>query len=215
MKYLTDKVAWDTIKVIGFDLDGTLYDEYAFVEQAYEQVTKAWGLMGHVQYNVLQRMLDRWLEKGSSYPHIFEETLAHLNINGEQKDRCIQLALSVFRRFEPKLQLSSKTKHILRVFKERFRLFLFTDGGVNLQTSKVLSLGLNEFFSEDAIFISGQYGSEYVKPKTNIVPELENVLQGVRSDRVLYIGDRVRDLKFAVNSGFEFCYISELFKTHG
>lgn len=211
MKYLTDKIAWNNIQVIGFDLDGTLYDEFSFIEQVYPQVLKTWGLTGTMQQRVLHNMLERWIEKGSSYPFIFDETLVHFKLNDMQKNDYIQQALSVFRNYVPQLHLSSRIRHILHVLKERYRLFLFTDGNVKLQSAKILSLGLNEFFSPEVIFISGQFGPEYIKPGSEILSELELVFQGVKKDKVLYIGDRVRDFEFAENAGFKFCYISNLF----
>ena len=38
MKYLYPQINWEPIKYVGFDLDGTLYDESNFISQVYKKV---------------------------------------------------------------------------------------------------------------------------------------------------------------------------------
>ena len=38
MKYLYPQIDWEPIKYVGFDLDGTLYDESNFISQVYEKI---------------------------------------------------------------------------------------------------------------------------------------------------------------------------------
>ena len=39
MKSLFNKINWDEISYVGFDLDGTLYDEYDFIYNVYLEIS--------------------------------------------------------------------------------------------------------------------------------------------------------------------------------
>ena len=60
---------------IGFDLDGTLYDEFDFIKQAYKEVLVQQDELIPAEYlkQAYEFMCHRWLEKGSSYPYIFSD----------------------------------------------------------------------------------------------------------------------------------------------
>ena len=40
MKSLFNKINWDKISYVGFDMDGTLYDEYEFISEVYKEISK-------------------------------------------------------------------------------------------------------------------------------------------------------------------------------
>ena len=66
---LFKNVNWNHITSVGFDMDGTLYDEFDFIKQVYSEINKQLILND----SILSFMTERWLEKGSSYPLIFSE----------------------------------------------------------------------------------------------------------------------------------------------
>jgi len=74
---------YTNLKAIGFDLDGTLYNEYDFVQQVYREIVRGLKLPAGEGAAVLKFMEERWLEKGSSYPYIFQETLELFPAVGE------------------------------------------------------------------------------------------------------------------------------------
>ena len=39
MKYLSKQIKWEEIRAIGFDLDGTLYDEFDFIKGSLEALS--------------------------------------------------------------------------------------------------------------------------------------------------------------------------------
>ena len=69
MNALFNNIKWNEVKAVGFDMDGTLYDEYEFISQVYSEINIR--LINDLE--VLRFMEKRWLEKGSSYPFIFQE----------------------------------------------------------------------------------------------------------------------------------------------
>lgn len=216
MKYLTKEIDWPNISHVGFDLDGTLYDEFDFIVQAYRRVLTTWSIDNDEIGNctILERMLLRWIEKGSSYPRIFDETLDFLQINQNKRDEYLKNALDVFRSTEPILILSQRMEIALRNFKNKHHLFLITDGQPLLQQNKITSLGLNDFFNSTDIHILGTYGSEFSKPNTEVISKLSFSLADIGKDKIVYIGDRMRDQKFAKNCDIGFCDIRDLFIKH-
>ena len=51
------------IKYVGFDLDGTLYDEFDFIYQVYSKIVKANASLLGDNMSALNWMKERWLEK--------------------------------------------------------------------------------------------------------------------------------------------------------
>ena len=77
LSVLYKNIDWKNITAVGFDMDGTLYDEYNFITQVYSEINRQ--LIKDEA--VLLFMCHRWIEKGSSYPHIFNEAFEKCNNN--------------------------------------------------------------------------------------------------------------------------------------
>lgn len=204
MKSLYPNVDWNVIQTIGFDMDGTLYDELLFIEQVYAPISSyiASVCLGNPE-KIYVEMVERWKEKGSSYPYIFSEILTKHHVGQDEQLLIVQECLRIFRSFKPQLILLPDVKSILTYFQSEFELFLVTDGHAELQTNKIRSLGLKEFFSPTNIGISGVYGKEYQKPSLNIVKHISS-LDNKKPRSVLYFGDREVDEQFAIQAGFQF-----------
>lgn len=216
MNYLRNsKFDWENIKVIGFDLDGTLYDEFDFINQVYTEIAKMLELNSHKKTEIKSRLLSRWLEKGSSYPYLFKEVIQEFELNEDEKLELELKSLELFRNFEPVLVLSERTKFLLSSLKERFQLFLVTDGSSNLQWNKIKSLDIDKYFDLNNISVSGDYGSQFYKPSPISIQNISLFRDNkdFNNSQVLYIGDRTVDFDFANNSGFNFMYINSLFLT--
>ena len=197
MNYLYSKVNWHNIEYVGFDMDGTLYDEFDFIMQAYSEISKLFSNNYAKEY-----MLNRWLEKGSSYNKIFDETyeLFYLDlIDKISKELFIEECLNMYRNFIPKIALSNRTKQILAYFGSKYKLFLVSDGNLELQTRKFRSLNLDKYFSENNVFFTGINSSIYSKPKIKLLEKLDILAQ-----ISVFFGDRKIDEEFAKNSGMQF-----------
>lgn len=188
-------------KAIGFDLDGTIYDEYDFIEQAYRSVACVLSKVVDVDNQVIYKDLCHlWLEFGSS-SNIFQKAL---NIYSDKYDEeTIQRCVECYRNAEFELNLSKRAIMIFEYLTAmKTNLFIVTDGNSDLQRKKIEKLGLYRWFLPENIAISGDYGADYQKPSSFMANKI-NVLQDNLND-VVYLGDRNIDRMFAENCGFKF-----------
>ena len=195
---LFSNISWEKVKYIGFDMDGTLYDEYEFVIQPYKKISKLF----FNDKQVFFFLSNRWLEKGSSYNKIFGE--AYKNFNEKLKDSIseedfINQCLDIYRNFEPKLKLSQRTISLLDLFKLEDEIVLISDGNQNLQKKKFYALKLDNFFKMENVIFTGINPEKYSKPKTNSLELLPNIIENA-----VFFGDRIVDEQFAKNSNMQF-----------
>jgi putative hydrolase of the HAD superfamily len=206
MKFLYPNINWDEIKVIGFDLDGTLYDEYDFIKQVYIPISKIIAAETNESWQgVYSYLLEIWLSKGSSYNRIFEEFLALKKISEKDKKITINKCIEVYRTYRPKLKISSRVEKILELFSRNYMMFLITDGNEKLQSAKIESLNLKRWFNIENIMISGSSISNISKPNkslTNSIHALQD--KKIMPHNIIYFGDRDVDEKFAKNCGFHY-----------
>lgn len=198
------EVDWDTYTTIGFDMDGTLYDEYLFIKQAYLEIsTYVTSLYPSISFDQLYKwLLARWFEKGSSYPYIFSEGL-QLFV-GESTNSIIKNCVEIYRNMKPELQLLDTVEELLNEFKKNNKqLFLITDGNVKLQKAKYEALCLQNWFSTENSVFTGQHGSTYHKPNVSGLNFI-TCLQETSPKEVLYLGDRVMDEQLALHAKFSY-----------
>jgi len=194
MKYLYENIDWSNIKYIGFDMDGTLYDEFDFISEVYKDISE---LLTVESYSF---MCQRWLEKGSSYNLIFKEAFELFKRNESIIFQdFLDNALSIYRNFNPSIKLNRRTIEILNYCKTNFEIFLITDGNSLLQKKKFNALKLSNFFDEKKIVFTGDYTKNFEKPNLKAL-ELLNV----DTSKTLFFGDRVIDKEFAEKSSMQF-----------
>ena len=210
LNVLYPDIDWSHIKCVGFDLDGTLYDEFEFIVQAYKKILleNAKFFCMEEQTEILEFMTERWLQKGSSYNKIFEETFNQYATHYISfREKFVDNSLNIFRTFMPDIRLSERTRAILYYIKKNsYNIFLITDGNAELQSQKICSLGLDKVF-DDNIFCTRKFGSEYEKPSIKI---LKHINISSSPDQVVYAGDREVDKLFAENAGFKFLKVYNL-----
>ena len=203
------RVEWERVSAVGFDMDGTLYDELDFIEQAYRRVAAVIATpTDRDPEDLHHRLVARWLEKGSSYPHIFGEVLAESGLPEAAASHVVEECLTAFRATAPTLRLSARVRFLLDGLARRHPLFLVTDGGCALQQAKIAALGLPRWFGEENTAISGCVGVG--KPDPSIadgIAALAGMDTAARA-RVLYFGDRDVDEEFARRSGFQFVRVT-------
>lgn len=204
MKSLYPDVNWDLAQVIGFDMDGTLYDELSFIEQVYVPISRYLAeACGGNENEIYAAILQRWKEKGSSYPYIYSELLNAYRMPESEQRPTISECLRLYRHFKPCLKLSDEVVQILAYFRDRYPLFLVTDGNPVLQSSKIAALGLHAYFTSENMGLTGAHGACYSKPSINILGKIET-LEGRHPSQIVYFGDRSVDKQFAANAGFQF-----------
>lgn len=208
LKSLFPQVDWSCIKILGLDLDGTLYDEFDFIAQVYKPISERLAVIcnGNSK-DIYTWMIEKWLEKGSSYNYIFDEILKRYGIRKNQRENIIYEILNIFRNFNPKLNLSKRVQYLLDFFKNNFELFLVTDGGVTLQTAKFKTLGLEKWFNPENAWISECSGPEYQKPSCRIVEKIKILNHLINPQEVVFFGDREVDKEFALNMQYQFVQV--------
>jgi putative hydrolase of the HAD superfamily len=205
LKSLFPNINWQSIKIIGCDMDGTLYDEFDFIAQAYKPIAQRLAeACDDTMRTIYSWMVQRWLEKGSSYPHIFSEVLQEYEVEEVQREPIIIELLDIFRNSNPQLLLSNRVQVLLDFFKSNFELFLVTDGGITLQSAKFKALGLEKWFIPENVWISGASEPHYQKPSKNIVEKIKILTPGVQPQHVVFFGDREIDRAFALNLNYQF-----------
>ena len=191
--------------MMGFDLDGTLYDEFDFISQAYNSIS---GFISK-EYKInkeklLKDMVCLWLRYGSSKTDLFQTAFNDQNIEVNKSDfkECIRL----YRESFFKLDLSQRVKNALNIINEKnIKIFIVTDGNSRLQRRKIEALGLYQWFDKDMIFVSGDYGREFQKPSTKILEPIDSECN-LEGKKIAYFGDRAIDQKFAECAKFDFYY---------
>ncbi|WP_135552179.1 HAD family hydrolase [Paenibacillus cymbidii] len=207
MKFLSPEPDWQAVKAIGLDMDGTLYDEADFIAQVYRPISLY--LAGELSCEaeaLYAWMLQRWREKGSSYPYIFSEAIQRFGSGGrEESTEWIRHCVQLFRQFRPMLRLADTTAKWLDDAAGNYALFLVTDGQAALQQAKIDALQLSRWIAPGNTAISGCYGADCQKPSTKLLDAIELFSQGrIQPGEVVYIGDRDVDEQFAKAAGFAF-----------
>ena len=199
----SSRIEWNKIKNVCFDMDGTLYDEFDFIKQVYQFINEK--LINDKE--IEDFMFNRWLEKGSSYPKIFEETYQRICDPKTNKKVFVENCLNIYRNFNPELKISFRVKNYLDFFNENFNLFLISDGHGHLQKNKFNSLKLNNYFKNNNIVFTGDHGFEFHKPNINSLSLLD-----INPEFSVYIGDREIDRKFAKKTNMQFIKVYNMFE---
>jgi phosphoglycolate phosphatase-like HAD superfamily hydrolase len=209
LKSLYPRVDWDTVRIVGCDMDGTLYDEADFIAQVYRAIANLLAATGDAKAEILHAwMVQRWLEKGSSYPHIFYEATTEAGTPREDVAKTVVLCLELFRNYQPVLTLGPRVKIILDALCVKYPLFLVSDGSARLQQRKFDALELGRWFDSVNVGISGYHGPEFSKPSIKIINKIKVLEKPCLPQQILFFGDRPVDAEFAANAGFQFVQVA-------
>lgn len=208
LKSLFPRVEWGRVRAVGFDMDGTLYDEAEFIAQVYQPIADiiARSTGGRAE-EIHGAMLRRWLEKGSSYPRIFDEALAAGGVTGAAAQEAVDQCLATFRGFSPSLTLAARVRTILDDAAGRYPLFLVSDGSAGLQQRKFAVLGLGQWFAPENTGFCAALGKGFDKPDVRILREIQVLRDRRAPGEVVFFGDREIDAGFAANAGFQFVLV--------
>ena len=108
-------------KAVGFDLDGTLYDEFDFIYQFYHSLCDTLG--DQLRIGCPEYACKIWLEYGSSYPFIFKNMYEKYYLGSLQLEHFVEYCLMSYRQFKPALRLSERANFILETLSESKNLF--------------------------------------------------------------------------------------------
>ena len=184
------------IKCVGFDLDGTLYDERSYVDSCYDAI--AMSINPEEKDDIKAYMHRIRMEKGDQA--VFQHVIGHYALD----QGALEDFVRIYRTCNAQIQLYPDAEAFLNK-PHLWKLALLTNGGVWTQKNKCCLLKLNRFFDE--ICITGQLPRNYWKPAHEAFEWLCEKMN-IHPDECLYVGDQwTNDYEGAISAGLHACLI--------
>lgn len=172
------------MKVIVFDLDDTLYDEYTYVKSGFLQVAAFLSMENHLNADeVFDWMWGRLQSHGRGA--IFDDVLKEFDCYSKKR---VKQCLSVYRNHLPQITLPQKTIECLNRL-QHYPMYIVTDGNKNVQHQKLVALGLYEKMKH--CYVSHRYGVKNAKPSPYCFLHIAQ-REKVEPKDIVYIGDNSR-----------------------
>lgn len=183
-------------RVVVFDLDDTLCKEAEFLRSAFREIAETLaGTRGDAAKNLFAEMLGM----RSRGENVFENLSARFGVP-------VKNLLARYRtHFPSEMKLAADVRTVLETLKRRgIALGLITDGRALTQRNKIRALGLSEFFADENIVISEEFGSEKPSPRN-----YEFFMKKFPGADFCYVGDNPKKDFIAPNAlGWEsFCLL--------
>nr|WP_321496415.1 HAD family hydrolase [uncultured Methanolobus sp.] len=182
------------IKVIIFDLDNTLYNEYDYVISGFKAVASFLDKEESIDYcAAYSLLLESFVLNGRG--NNFDYLCQKLNIDSDITNKLVD----VYRKHCPEIILREDIITFLIDLAKKYTLCLLTNGWVVPQKRKVAALKINEYF--DSIIYSQQDGLDFAKPHPKY---FEHILElyDIEPEEALMIGDDpIADIQGAQNVG--------------
>ena len=171
-------------KVLVFDLDDTLVPELSFLKSAFKEIAEF--LEKKNSSSLFEKMME-WRSRGEN---VFENLCKIYKTD-------VPCLLAIYRNHSAlELQVAPETLNVLENLRSRgFVLGMITDGRSRTQRSKIKSAGLEQFFANENIIISEEFGSDKTNPKN-----FEYFMAKYPSAEYFYIGDNPKKDFFVANS---------------
>ena len=184
------------IRLIIFDLDGTLYDFMGPVEAAQQEVLTPLTPPGvdpaelfMATWEANDRIRRQFLAGEVKYPRVlwlpFQEALAAYGVPCDEnlaKKVAQDYLEAFFRRVKP----YPAAREVLEGLSRDYELAMISNGIWTLQVQKLEVLGLRHFFSDDQLFLSDNTG--LVKPDPRIFHCALSALRA-EPEEVVFVGD--------------------------
>ena len=198
------------MKVIGFDLDNTLYNQEIFEFEVFESISSMVSKKFHIDKDEYLEELKRLYymrEKNFFFDKAMINSYGKLPINWDIFVK--EQVLNIYRDFIPKnISLYDGVNNTLKKLKdENYRLTLITNGNSKIQNNKIVGLNICKYF--DLILISDDYKPRRRKPDTHMFEEALSFFN-IHSSQMIYIGDDLNRDKASENIGIKFFNINEI-----
>ena len=182
--------------VVCFDLDDTLYKEINYLEAAYKIIAEE--VFGEQMETYFHQMLSWYYSKDDVFQRVVDLSPKKISKND---------LLDIYRYGVHNLPLSLEVRNVLDELEAKgYNLGLITDGRTLTQRNKISALGLFDYFKEEDIVISEEFGSE--KPS---LLNYKYFMNRYPNFRFYYVGDNPKkDFVGANQLGWEtICLIDD------
>lgn len=171
-----------SVQVVTFDLDDTLYPEHQYVQSGFRAVSTFLREQGLVKQDVFPAMWRRFISGERSA--VFNRVLEEYDI-GPQKN-LVETLVMIYRTHQPEITLYPDARVALDYFYGRKPLALISDGYLQAQNAKITALGINRYFN--TIILTDQLGRDCWKPSP---VSFKHVMHELGKDPAghVYIGD--------------------------
>ncbi len=147
-----------TVKLIVFDLDDTLTDEWQHVLSGYAAVAAALSDELPPTFDLVERMIHHY--RTGDRGHVFDAVLADLERT--DADVLVPRMVQIYRTHDPDIRLFRDADAALTRLRADYVLAVLSDGPVEKQQTKVDALGLAD--RVDHVVLTGRWGRAYWKP---------------------------------------------------
>jgi putative hydrolase of the HAD superfamily len=172
----------DTIDLLAFDLDNTLYDEGQYFAGAFRTIAPRLAAKSGVEAPAIERRLAAILEaKGRHYHRLFNDVMAEIGLDPASE---LAWVLELYRTADAPLEPFPGTRELLRDLGRHYRLGMITSGMRPAQENKIRRLDIARHF--EAIVFSSTLPEN--KPGRLPFQSLLDTL-GVVPGRAVYVGD--------------------------
>lgn len=136
----------ESVRLIAFDLDNTLYDEGTYFASALDRIApRVAGLSGGDSRAVRSRFEEILASEGKHYHHLFDDVLVEQGLSVSEHLRDL---LSEFSAVTGGIELFRGVAEMLSELKSRYKLGLITSGREAVQANKISLLGLESSFDQ-------------------------------------------------------------------
>lgn len=197
-------------QVLLFDADGTLLDFDRAEEEAFKQVLQKYGFSPEKQYVDEYHRINRacWeafeegrMERDEVLTVRFERFFRGHGaaVSGREAEDFYRVLLG------KGAYLMKGALEILDDLKERYSLYIVTNGVAATQRKRLADSGLAPYFRD--VFISEDAGSQ--KPQRAFFDYCFSRIPGADPDKMLIIGDSLTsDMQGGVNAGIDTCWLN-------
>lgn len=197
------------IKVVGFDLDNTLYNQELFEFEVFKLISVEVSKKYKVDsYRYLDELVT--LYRSNIKEFIFDKAIMSLNsvLPSNWDNFIVNTILPMYRNFIPtNLFLHNGIENELKLLKlEDYKLVLITNGNTNVQNNKINSLNIRKLF--DLILISDEFEPKRRKPEVFMFEQALTFFD-ITSNEMIFIGDDMIRDKASELIGIKFIHIGE------
>jgi len=175
-------VRLETIRVVVFDLDDTLYPERAFAMSGFVAVGRWLTERVHCPIDATARMQE--LFETGHRGHVFDQLLAELGV--EAPESLVPQMIEHYRSHWPNIRLDEAAERAIKRWSGSCKLGLISDGPLLMQQRKVEALGLAPRL--DRIILTDAWGRAFWKPHVRAFETIEQAW-GHQGPACVYIAD--------------------------